>query len=450
MVKRIILYTVMIALYSCSTIDQIDLETKFIKVKNTQFIKDGKPYYFVGTNFWYGIYIGSSGETKDRERLKLELDKLKSLNVDNLRILAASEESIIKRSLTPAVQTKLEVYNEDLLNGLDYLLYEMGKRNMHAVIFLNNYWEWSGGMGQYNAWTNVGEVIDPGDSSNSWEKYNQYVSSFYRNDKANKYFRKFIKKIITRKNKLNDLFYFEDPTIMAWQLANEPRPGSGEDGKKHIDYYYKWINETAGFIHSLDPNHLVSTGNEGLMGSMGSEEYYLNAHKTRNIDYLTFHLWAKNWGWFDASRSDETYPVTEKNAIDYINKHINLATKLNKPITLEEFGLPRDYENTLRGTLTSARDKYFKTLFSVISDSAKVGAPIAGSNFWTWGGDGFKKHDDSIWREGDPFTGDPPQEPQGLNSVFNTDYKTLKIISDHGGNNEVFKKCFAERLGNIY
>ena len=68
----------------------------------------------------------------------------------------------------------------------------------------------------------------------------------------------------------------------------------------------------------------------------------------------------------------------------------------------------------------------------MISDSASVGAPIAGTNFWTWGGDGFKQHDDAIWRKGDPFTGDPPQEPQGLNSVFNTDYTTLKLIKEHG------------------
>ena len=33
---------------------------------------------------------------------------------------------------------------------------------------------------------------------------------------------------------------------------------------------------------------------------------------------------------------------------------------------------------------------------------------------------------------GDPFTGDPPQEPQGFNSVFDTDTSTLNIISFYG------------------
>jgi mannan endo-1,4-beta-mannosidase len=125
-------------------------------------------------------------------------------------------------------------------------------------------------MGQYNAWTLGGEAVDPGDFSKNWEEFNIYVSSFYRNKEANDYFKVFIKEIVTRKNKFNDRYYFDDPTIMSWQLANEPRPGNGEDGVKHLKHYYQWIDETAEYIHSLDPNHLVSSGNEGIMGSLGS------------------------------------------------------------------------------------------------------------------------------------------------------------------------------------
>lgn len=432
MYKQISFLFLIIISHACSTLNQSISPDQYIKVDGTNFIKNKQKYYFVGANLWYGCYLGSPGKTGDRDRLKLELDKLKSLNIDNLRILAASENSTIKRSIKPAIQTELGVYNVELLEGLDYLLYEMSKRDMHAVIYLNNYWEWSGGMGQYNAWTQGGEAVDPGDFSKNWVEYNKYVSSFYSNKEANDYFKRFIKNLINRKNKFTELYYFEDPTIMTWQLANEPRPGQGENGKKNIDNYYRWIDEMASYIHSIDKNHLVTTGNEGLMGSLGVEEFYLNAHKLESIDYMTFHLWAKNWGWFDANRIDETYPISEKNAVEYINRHIKYARLLNKPTTLEEFGFPRDFEYSLRGTLTSARDKYFKKIFEIVADSAQAGAPIAGTNFWTWGGDGFKGHDDSIWREGDPFTGDPPQEPQGLNSVFNTDYKTLKILKDHG------------------
>jgi mannan endo-1,4-beta-mannosidase len=36
-----------------------------------------------------------------------------------------------------------------------------------------------------------------------------------------------------------------------------------------------------------------------------------------------------------------------------------------------------------------------------------------------------------MWKPGDPFTGDPPQEAQGLFSVFDRDTSTLQIISEH-------------------
>ena len=34
----------------------------FVTVKNGQFQRDGKPYYYVGTNFWYGAILGSEGQ----------------------------------------------------------------------------------------------------------------------------------------------------------------------------------------------------------------------------------------------------------------------------------------------------------------------------------------------------------------------------------------------------
>src|SRR5664279_3457951 len=98
---------------------------EFVKVNGTHFEIGEKPYYYTGTNLWYGCYLGSPGKTGDRERLKRELDLLQSFGIINLRILGASEESYITNSLKPAIQIKPGVYNEDLLEGLDFLLVEM-------------------------------------------------------------------------------------------------------------------------------------------------------------------------------------------------------------------------------------------------------------------------------------------------------------------------------------
>ena len=42
-------------------------QTQFISVKDGRFMKDGKPYYYVGTNFWYGAILGSEGQGGDRQ-----------------------------------------------------------------------------------------------------------------------------------------------------------------------------------------------------------------------------------------------------------------------------------------------------------------------------------------------------------------------------------------------
>jgi len=414
-----------LALNSCSTFF-INKKTDFVKVDGSHFELGGKPYYFVGTNLWYGCYIGSPGKTGDRERLIRELDNLKSIGITNLRILGASEESYITNSLKPAIQIKPNVYDKNLLDGLDFLLSEMGKRNMHAVIFLNNYWEWTGGMSQYNDWANGGGGVDP--ANNNYGKFMDYSATFYSNTKAQKLFINFLYSLITRKNRYNGLYYYQDPTIMAWELANEPRPGRNA---YWIDEYYRWIKTTAQFIHNIDPNHLVSTGNEGLAGSLGDSTIFVTAHKTKYINYLTFHLWPKNWGWFDAKNIEETYPRTEKNAINYIDQHIGFARELNKPIVMEEFGMPRDSELCKAGTATTARDKFYKKILDIVYDSAATGSPISGTNFWAWGGEGRGQHPNDKWQPGDPFVGDPPQEPQGLNSVFNTDSSTIVILKNH-------------------
>ncbi len=52
-------------------------ENDFVKVNGTRFEVNGKAYYFVGTNLWYGLNLGAKKAGGDRARLIRELDKLK-------------------------------------------------------------------------------------------------------------------------------------------------------------------------------------------------------------------------------------------------------------------------------------------------------------------------------------------------------------------------------------
>jgi len=421
---RIIIITGIAMLLSGCSSFFINSAPEFIKVQGKHFIKNDKPYCFAGANFWPGLYLGSETNAGDRERLLRELDRLQAAGITNLRILGASENAYFSNEVQPAIQTAPGIYDESLLTGMDFLLSEMGKRNMYAVIYLNNYWWWSGGMCQYNAWVDSSTAVSDSDFGLTMD----YSASFYANTEAMQLFRNYIKYIVTRKNTITDKYYYNDPAIMSWQLANKPRPG--RDNKLAAEYC-EWIDSTAGFIHSLDSNHLVSIGSEGLQGSLMDSLLYMKIHSYKSVDYLTFHLWAKNWGWYDAQKPEETFPVSVKNADDYIKQHIEFGNELNKPVVMEEFGLGRDKEKLTEDVPVTYRDKYYENIYTLLYDSASAGSAMAGSNFWAWGGEVRGQHPDCIYVQGDKFVGDPPQEPQGLNSVFDTDSTTVEIIKQH-------------------
>ena len=419
----------LLLLSSCPVVTWFRASEEFISVRQMQFIHKGEPYHFAGANMWYGAYLGSPGSTGNRERLRRELDFLDELGVDNLRILAASELSASRRSVKPALQQSPGVFDDSLLVGLDFLLTELAERDMHAVLYLSNYWEWSGGFTQYNIWTG-GPVIDPDATGHTWDEYMDYAATFYSNQSAQQMFRTTIERIVRRVNTINGRPYSQDPTIMAWQLANEPRPGTVSTwGKSNIPIFNKWINETAAFIDSLDSNHLICTGSEGVIGTLVSEDFYLEAHRSKHIDYLTFHIWANIWGWFDPDKPaslDSAMILTQ----DYIHQHLRLARLLDRPLVMDEFGLGRDDRLIHPGTKTESRDRYYSFIYRLVGDSSAGGA-LAGTNFWAWGGEGTAAHTDGLWSIGDTFVGDPPQEPQGMHSVFKSDTSTLAIIRAH-------------------
>ena len=68
----------MMALATCN----ISAKSNFVQVKDGHFVRDGKPYYYVGTNFWYGAILGSEGQGGNRERLCKELDKMKEMGIE--------------------------------------------------------------------------------------------------------------------------------------------------------------------------------------------------------------------------------------------------------------------------------------------------------------------------------------------------------------------------------
>ncbi len=403
----------------------VNAQNTFIRVKDGRFIQDGLPFYFVGTNYWYGAIQGISESGKSRVRE--ELDFLKSHGVNNLRVLAAVEGSGPVTShprVEPAYQPEAGKFRDELLTGLDFLLAEMGKRQLTAVIMLSNNWEWSGGFLQYLHWN--GQLEDSLlRKKMEWEDMRDYISRFYACTSCIQQYQAQVKNIVTRVNTITGKKYSDDPAIMSWEIANEPRPMR----PYAVNDYKVFIKQASSLIRTLDPNHLITTGSEGYIGSE-SVSVFRSVHQEQEIDYLTIHIWPKNWGWFrDTSIADGFNAVLQKTK-SYIRKHQRLARVVKKPLVLEEFGLPRDGHSYALSSTTGFRDQYFRFIFSLFMHDVHKGGPVAGANFWAFGGIGRPSGKSMMWQKGDDWLGDPPMEEQGLNTVFDQDHSTWILVSE--------------------
>lgn len=405
----------------------------FVRVKGTRFELAGRPYYIVGTNLWYGAWLGIPGQQANRTRLLKELDTLKALGINNLRVLALAEATPIASAVKPPVIKSPGLYDEQVLRGLDYLLSEMARRQMTAVLVLTNFWQWSGGMSQYLSWQEGVPMPNP-EVTGNYPAFMANAARFYRSAEANAQYRSAIEMLVNRTNTVTRKVYRDDPAIMAWQLANEPRPGNDQVSADDKAVFARWINDTAQFVHQLDGNHLVSSGSEGQMGSANDGALYEAAHRSPWIDYLTFHLWPRNWGWYAPDRPDTSWNATVQRSFDYMHWHIEMAVRIGKPTVLDEFGLDRDKAMLAVSAPTSFRDKFYRAVLTTIEQEAMRGYPIAGSNFWGWSGSGRPSSDRYRWRSGDAFLGDPPMEEQGLNGVYDSDSTTIRLLKEHAAN----------------
>ncbi len=424
-------YSVVSLLLLVFLVPYLAMSQDFIQIKGTQFLKNGQPHYFMGANFWYGMNIANS----DKERLIRELDHLQALGINNLRVMAASEgPDTAPWRMVPALQVDAGIYNDSLLIGLDFLLVELAKRKMHAVLCLNNMWPWSGGFAQYINWA-TGKPIPypPPAAGGKWLKYMKYAAQFFSNKKAQTLYNNHIRHIVNRQNSISGILYREDPTIFSWQLANEPRPVLNNWK------YRRWIRNTAAFIKSLDKHHLVSIGSEGN-AFLPLSTKFKKEHRINNIDYTTIHIWIQNWGWYDPTQSEKTFQSSLNKAKKYILQHTKIAEKLHKPLVLEEFGIARDLGSYQVDSPTTYRDQYYQEIFSLITTLAQQNEAIAGCNFWAWSGEGRPRMPKAIWKAGDDFTGDPPFEYQGWYSIYDTDLSTLKIIRKHAVDLNSIKK----------
>ena len=275
----------------------------------------------------------------------------------------------------------------------------------------------------------------PPEPDGDWDRFQRYATLFYEEPAAISAFHAHIDYVLSRTNALTGVPYANDPTIMAWELANEPRP------LKAVTAYRAWLVATAARIRSLAPRQLIVIGSEGRtpfpQAYVGIDFEAELAYE--NIDYGTMHVWPQNWEWFRPDEADATYERALNRSLSYIRNHVAVAEALGKPLVLEEFGISRDGNLHHAGSPTSWRDRYYTEMLAEVQRHAARNSPLTGANVWAWGGEGRPRQarlsSEALagvhcWQPGDPLLGDPPHEAAGWYSIYDDDESTHAVLAN--------------------
>jgi len=218
------------------------------------------------------------------------------------------------------------VYNDgaDGLQRLDYVVAEARERGIRLVMPFTNNWSDFGGMDQYVRW-----------------RGGTHHDDFYTDPTIRQWYKDWISHLLNRVNTITGVAYKDDPTIMTWELANEPRcVGSGlypASPTCSTDTLTAWADEMTRHIKSIDTRHLASVGDEGFFcDDRESTDWTLNCGSGVDtvrlaalpaVDVMSYHLYPDHWG------------KTAEWGTEWIARHIREADAVGKPSMLGEFGL---------------------------------------------------------------------------------------------------------------
>jgi mannan endo-1,4-beta-mannosidase len=363
----------------------------FVRVNGAQFEIDDEPFIFAGWNQWEVVEAASDAPPPYRWTPKLGVEHLvKQLDVAVETGLKVARIWVHPITDTFALRPTKTTWNERALKGLDFFLSECGKRDVKVVIVLADNWYKTGGIAQYCEWSRTCTS----------------QADFFTDAEAQKYYKETINYLAYRTNTITKIAYREDPTIMAWNLANEARAKGRPSSEMK-----SWIEDSCKYLKKHAPNHLVAVGYEGFSDdSRRRDAGFLNPGKgggrwagqegqdflsqvveSSCIDYAGIHVWPDAW--------DVESTEFQK---EFITNRANLVGK-TKPFVLEEFGIivgktPEERKNDMK-----KRDMYFKNAFDTTESLAKD-KKISGTMFWHFydegvgpGRFGVRTSDESTW-----------------------------------------------------
>lgn len=291
-------------------------DSPFVQARGTHLTLAGKTYEFAGTNNYYLGY-------KSAAMVDAVLDDAASAGFDVIRTWGSQDyqnpdgsgsvhqnfEGVWYQAWDDATGAPTINTGEDGLEKLDYVIAEAADRGIRLVIPFTNNWNAFGGMDQYVRW---GQTAGLGTDTHV---------DFYTDPTIRGWFQSWISTLLNRVNTITGVAYKDDPTIMAWELANEPRctsAGAYPNGDCDVDTITTWADEMSTYVKSIDTNHLLTAGDEGffcrdesdwtLAAKYGASEFgegfgedcadgvdTIALASLPNIDMMSFHLYPDHW-----------------------------------------------------------------------------------------------------------------------------------------------------------
>ncbi|KAG2425378.1 hypothetical protein HXX76_013792 [Chlamydomonas incerta] len=369
----------------------------FVQRNGSSLALGNDAFYFAGANCHYLL---THAANEDQRPLVLEvLDDAQRLNLTVLRIWAFCDGP----DEWNALQREPGQLSEHVLEGLDWLIEEAGRRGLRLLLVLTNYWPDYGGMPAYVRW----RFGIPDRSSHNPQTHP--TSLFYTDPQCQATFRRATAALLARVNRRTGLAYTADPTILGWDVANEPRC----EGPGGADVVRDFVGSTAEFVKRLAPRQLVTVGLEGFFGASTPELLHHNPYRSAAahgtdwqavlshpaLDFACMHLYPDQWCPLDTPRAE-----LKSFMQSWIRSHATLcAGRLNKPLVLSEFGKrdPGSYHGRDCSHHLNRTDA-FKEVLDCCMGLAMAGGPLAGVCAWMLAARQYPDYDGYTLKLGPP------------------------------------------------